>query len=79
MNKFIKVTDSKGHIWVSVDRILYIEPGITGSKIKVGEKLIAISESVKTVLALIENPSEVWDEDRIDIIGQNGNDGLHYD
>lgn len=20
-----------------------------------------------------------WDEDRIDVIGQNGNDGLHYD
>jgi len=22
---------------------------------------------------------EEWDESRVDVIGQNGNDGLHYD
>ena len=22
---------------------------------------------------------EVWDDERVDIIGQNGNDGLHYE
>lgn len=24
-------------------------------------------------------PTEEWDEDRIDTIGSNGNEGLHYD
>lgn len=24
-------------------------------------------------------PSDAWDEKRIDLIGQNGNDGLHYE
>ena len=24
-------------------------------------------------------PTEDWDEKRVDIIGTNGNDGLHYD
>ena len=27
---------------------------------------------------LIDNPDDEWDEDRMDIIGQNGNDGDHY-
>jgi hypothetical protein len=27
----------------------------------------------------LDHPAELdWDEDRIDTIGQNGNDGLHY-
>lgn len=28
--------------------------------------------------ALIEALKDPWDEKRIDAIGQNGNDGLHY-
>lgn len=28
--------------------------------------------------AIFRKPKEDWDEDRIDVIGQNGNDGLHY-
>ena len=27
----------------------------------------------------IINPSDEWDESRIDIVGQNGNEGLHYE
>lgn len=27
----------------------------------------------------LSNKNEDWDEARVDIIGQNGNDGLHYD
>ena len=26
----------------------------------------------------IINPSDEWDESRIDILGQNGNEGLNY-
>jgi hypothetical protein len=81
MNKFIRVTDNSGNIWVSVDRILYIEEGINneGAHIKVGENLISVKESVGTIMALMERIMEDWHEDRIDIIGRNGNDGIHYD
>ena len=30
----------------------------------------------KKKLNIVEN--EKWDEKRVDVIGQNGNDGLHY-
>jgi len=28
---------------------------------------------------MAKDSNEPWDDDRMDIIGQNGNDGLHYD
>ncbi len=37
-------------------------------------------EALKAELAKPEPGHAIqWDEDRIDIIGPNGNDGLHYD
>ena len=32
-----------------------------------------------TLIATREPPVEEWDESRIDVISQNGNEGLHYD
>jgi len=51
-------------------------------RIEAEEKYNQLVERIKTTA--VENyytkllSEEEWDDDRMDIIGQNGNDGLHY-
>lgn len=51
----------------------------------VGETAAAPAIQPKTAIELqaeevgIPEPVQEWPEDRVDVIGQNGNDGLHYD
>ena len=44
---------------------------------------VKVANTMRDIDAQAENIQAIWDEEesnkRIDIIGQNGNDGLHYD
>lgn len=44
-----------------------------------GKDLEKVAECAWTSCPLLFENEEDWDESRMDIIGQNGNDGDHYD
>ena len=50
----------------------HIVAGLVSIKHKIAGATIPLSTTP------VAEPAPVWDETRIDIIGQNGNDGEHY-
>jgi len=45
---------------------------------KVGKDTVVDKDYYKRLQQMAKDMNEPWDEERVDIIGQNGNDGLHY-
>ena len=53
---------------------------ITGDEIKSKSNSQLFEENFERIFGKKEKSKNTdWDEKRVDIVGQNGNDGLHYD
>jgi len=46
---------------------------------KVGKDAVVDKDYYKRLQQMAKDMNEPWDEERIDIIGQNGNTGEHYE
>ena len=68
----IEISDEDTDALVQIGAVSMIKRGL-----KMAETEAKYWKNLKEMVE--EDSGEEWDEDRMDIVGLNGNDGLHYD
>jgi len=69
----IEVLEGKLRYWSGLSSFDSIEQGMTEAI-----NWVTNDDGTRCQVQHILKKTDEWNEDRIDIIGQNGNDGLHY-